>query len=200
LHYYLGFALLYGVILATYLLIRSRVGFYLRAIRDDPEAAEAMGVDTVRWKLFAFTASAFIAGVAGAFYGQYVSSVTPSLGVISEMGLVVAMTVIGGAGTILGPVLGGLLVQGASQYLREYEALRLILFGLFIIMIMRFFPSGLMGVLGLLSRRLTLLRVSLGARVGLGGPPLSSSGRSTGHPRWAFRRRNKTGLRDAANH
>jgi branched-chain amino acid transport system permease protein len=145
-------------LITVHFMLRSKMGYYLRSIRDDIEAAEAMGVDTVRWKLVVFVVSSFIAGVAGALYGQYVASITPVIGMVDNMGTIIAMTVIGGAGTVTGPLMGSYLVYWTMQYFREFAGLRLIVFGIFIVLVMRFFPSGMYGFLktwALRMRRLT---------------------------------------------
>ena len=93
-YYYFALGLLAACLLAMNLLVRSRLGLFLRAIREDQEAAEACGVDTARCRIIAFTLTSAIAGLAGAFYGHYVGILTPNLVTIPEMGLVVAMAVI----------------------------------------------------------------------------------------------------------
>src|SRR6185437_15315457 len=95
-YYYTGLGLLALCLIAMNLLMRSRLGLFLRAIREDEDAAEACGVDAARAKIIAFTVTSAIAGLAGAFYGHYVGILTPNLVTIGEMGLVVAMAILGG--------------------------------------------------------------------------------------------------------
>ncbi|MEM1966153.1 MAG: branched-chain amino acid ABC transporter permease [Candidatus Caldarchaeum sp.] len=97
--------------LATMLLItRSNISLRLKALRDEPELAESIGLDTVKLKILAFTASAFFAGIAGAAIVNYRQVANNDLYDVPLMLLVILAVVIGGSGTIWGPVVGGLLV------------------------------------------------------------------------------------------
>lgn len=154
LFYYTMLVALILSLVAIYWIMRSRVGLFLRSIREDEGAAWVMGVDIKRWKLFAFVVSSFMAGVAGALYGHYIGLVSPTMLTIGEMGLVIAMTVIGGMGSLIGPVIGAVLVEILSEYLRVYGALRLVLFGALIIVVMRFFRGGLYEALLWLRRKM----------------------------------------------
>lgn len=143
-YYYLALALLAACLLAMNLLVRSRLGLFLRAIREDQEAAEACGVDTARSRIVAFTLTSGIAGLAGAFYGHYVGILTPNLVTIPEMGLVVAMAVIGGIESLSGAVLGAIIVYVASEELRQFGQIRFVLLGAAIMLVQRFAQNGLL--------------------------------------------------------
>ncbi len=143
-YYYLALALLAACVLAMNLLVRSRLGLFLRAIREDQEAAEACGVDTARSRIAAFTLTSGIAGLAGAFYGHYVGILTPNLVTIPEMGLVVAMAVIGGIESLSGAVLGAIIVYIASEELRQFGQMRFVLLGAAIMLVQRFAQNGLL--------------------------------------------------------
>ena len=109
-------------------LLRTRLGLFLRAIREDQGAAAACGVDTARCKILAFTVTSAIAGLAGAFYGHFVGILTPDLVTIPEMGLVVAMAVIGGIESLPGAV----SARSSSTCvggLREFGQMRFVLLG-----------------------------------------------------------------------
>ncbi|MGQ9600396.1 MAG: branched-chain amino acid ABC transporter permease [Anaerolineae bacterium] len=143
--YYVGLALVLAILLFMVWLSRSRVGIYLRSIRDDELASEALGVDTVAWKVFCFTVCGLWAGLAGAYYGHYIGVVDPGMGSLSEMGLVILMVIIGGMGTLSGPVIGAILVMILSEYLRgSLAAMSMFFFAIVMILVMRFFPGGLM--------------------------------------------------------
>src|SRR5262249_45518020 len=113
-YYYVGLGLLAACLLVMNILARSRLGLFLRAIREDLEAAEACAVDTARCRIIAFTLTSAIAGLAGAFYGHYVGILTPNLVTIPEMGLVVAMAVVGGIESLTGAVIGAIVIYVAS--------------------------------------------------------------------------------------
>ncbi len=145
-YYYLFLGALLAVQVGVFLLLRSRAGLYLRAIRDDEVAAASRGVDVVFWKTAAFTLSTAISGLAGALYGHFSQLVSPELGLISQTGLVISMVVIGGMGSLLGPLAGAFLVYLGSEVLREVGGIQLIVFALLVILFARFFREGLIGL------------------------------------------------------
>jgi branched-chain amino acid transport system permease protein len=140
------------VIIGVGNLDRSRVGRSWLAIREDEEAAEIMGVRTVKYKLWAFTIGAFIAGLAGAlFAGGSNGFVNSSTFVIQFSILILAGVVMGGAGNIPGAILGGVLISYIPDRLNGIKApngvdlaeYRFVIFGAVIILIMLFRPQGL---------------------------------------------------------
>jgi branched-chain amino acid transport system permease protein len=146
-YYYLFVIVLLVTQVGLFYLLRSRAGLFLRAIRDDEIAAASRGVRIVYWKTFAFTISAAISGLAGALYGHFAQFVSPELGLISQTGLVISMVVIGGLGTMIGPLAGALLVYVASEFLRDSGNWQLVIFSLLVIVFARFFRQGLWGIL-----------------------------------------------------
>lgn len=146
-YYYLFVIVLLATQIGLFYLLRSRAGLFLRAIRDDEIAAASRGVRIVYWKTFAFTLSAAISGLAGALYGHFAQFVSPELGLISQTGIVISMVVIGGLGTMVGPLAGALLVYVASEFLRDSGNWQLVIFSLLVIVFARFFRQGLWGIL-----------------------------------------------------
>jgi branched-chain amino acid transport system permease protein len=146
-YYYLMLAVLVAVQIGLYLLLRAPAGLYLRAIRDDEIAAASRGVKVVLWKTNAFTLSAAVSGLAGALYGHFAHFVSPELGLLSQTGLIVSMVVIGGLGTLPGPIGGAFLVYVSSEFLRDFGGYQLIVFALLVIIFGRFFREGLWGFL-----------------------------------------------------
>ncbi len=146
-YYYTVLALLAGCLAVMVLLMRSRLGLFLQAIREDEGAAEACAVDTARCKIMAFTLTSAIAGLAGAFYGHYVGILTPNLVTIPQMGLVVAMAVVGGTESLTGAVIGAVVVYVASEELREFGQMRFVLLGALIMLTQRFVQNGLIAPL-----------------------------------------------------
>jgi branched-chain amino acid transport system permease protein len=144
--YYVFVAVLLAAQGGLYLLLRSRAGLFLQAIRDDEVAAASRGVDVVLWKTVAFTLSTALSGLAGAMYAHFSQLVSPELGLISQTGLVICMVVIGGIGSLIGPLAGALLVYVSSEMLREVGGIQLIVFALLVILIARFFREGLWGL------------------------------------------------------
>ena len=134
---------------AAYLIITSRFGLRLMTIREDELAAEAMGIDTARYKLYAFLLSAFVPGVVGGLFARDQGYIEP----IAVFPLITTITMIvmalfGGKGTVWGPVLGaaGLFVLQEVVWTR-FLYLHQFLFGAIIILVVLFMPRGILGVL-----------------------------------------------------
>ncbi len=144
--YYVFLLVLAAVQLAVFLLLRSKAGLYLRAIRDDEVGAASRGVRIVFWKTAAFTISNGVAGLAGALYAHFSQLISPELGLLGQTGLVISMVVIGGIGSLPGPLVGAFLVYLASEGLRAAGGIQLIVFATLVIVFARFFREGLWGL------------------------------------------------------
>ena len=153
-YYYLFVGLALAAVLAAWELVHSRVGAYMRAIRDDEEAAAVMGVDTFKWKRFVFAASAVFAAVAGGFQGHYVGLLSPTPMKFNEMAMVVVMVIVGGLRTFPGPILGAIFIEVLSELLRAWGEVRMVLFALLVIVVARGYPAGLVGIFRSLGQRL----------------------------------------------
>lgn len=145
-NYYLFLGALAAVTLGVFLLLRSPTGRFLQAIRDDEIGAASRGIDIVRTKTLAFLVSCAICGFAGGLYGTFAQLVSPELGMITQTGIVIAMVVIGGMGTLVGPLIGAVLVYVASEMLRDVGNIQMIVFALLVIVFARFFREGLWGL------------------------------------------------------
>jgi branched-chain amino acid transport system permease protein len=145
-YYYLFLGVLLLALAGLYHLMRGKAGRFWLAIRDDETGAESRGIPVVRYKTFAFALSCAICGLAGSLYGTFSQLVSPELGLLLQTGLVIAMVVIGGMGTLTGPVVGALLVYLTSEWLREFGGIQLIVFSLAVIVFARFFRAGLWGI------------------------------------------------------
>ena len=143
-YYYLFLGVSVFAIILIAAIMRSRIGYYFRAIRNDEVAARAMGVNTVRWKVFAFMVASGLAGLAGAFYGHSIGLISPVLGEFNEMAMIIIFVVIGGMRTQAGPVLGAISIRYLMDLLREWSEIRIIILSAIVIIIMRFFNGGLM--------------------------------------------------------
>jgi branched-chain amino acid transport system permease protein len=141
-------------ILAAWQIVHSRVGVYMRAIRDDEEAAAVMGVDTFKWKRFVFAVSAVFAATAGAFQGHYIGLLSPAPMKFNEMAMIVIMVIVGGLRTFPGPILGAAITELSFEWLRAWGEVRMVLFALLVIVVARAYPAGLAGVLAAAARRL----------------------------------------------
>jgi branched-chain amino acid transport system permease protein len=145
-YYYIFLATLAASVALLYVLMRGRAGRFWLAIRDDETGAESRGINVVRYKTIAFALSCALCGLAGSLYGTFSQLVSPELGLLLQTGLVIAMVVIGGMGTLTGPLVGALLVYLVSEWLREFGGIQLIVFSLAVIIFARFFRAGLWGL------------------------------------------------------
>jgi branched-chain amino acid transport system permease protein len=146
-YYYTLLAVLLGSLGVMWLVLRSRIGLFFNAIREDEEAAASLGVRVGRWKIVAFTLSSAFAGLAGGLYAHVVQLVSPAMMSLGEMGLILSMAVIGGFHNIFYAALGGLFLEVLLEALREVGEWRLTLFGLSVVVILRYAPNGLFGAL-----------------------------------------------------
>ncbi|MBM5795751.1 MAG: branched-chain amino acid ABC transporter permease [Cyanobacteria bacterium M_surface_7_m2_037] len=147
-HHPLGYITLSGGLLALcgwafQRLETSRLGRAMAAIRDDELATRCMGINTTRVKLSAFVASAVLAGVTGVIAAHYLNTWNARQGSFDVAITTLAFVILGGSRSWLGPVIGGLLLTALPELLRPVGDLRLVLFGLVILLGPVFFPQGL---------------------------------------------------------
>lgn len=145
-YYYLA---LCGATLATImcsLILHSRVGRVLLAIRQNEDLADASGVVTWRYKLFAFAASATLSGLAGSLYAHFIGFLNPEpFGVDQSLNAILAV-ILGGSGTLIGPVVGAFLVVALPEVLRVADSLRLVAYGLLLVLTTIFMPRGIVPI------------------------------------------------------
>jgi branched-chain amino acid transport system permease protein len=156
----LMFGFMTVVVLATVALRRSRLGYYLLAVREDEDAARTAGIDVLRVKLHGMALSAALTGIGGGLFAMYVRVLDPpTLFTLPEIGVKFALlTLIGGLGTILGPVVGAIAIVPVESWLRATlggltPGAHLILLGLVLMLSALFLKRGIIGALqGLCSR------------------------------------------------
>lgn len=144
-YYYLFLAITIGCLALMGWLLRSRMGLFFQSIREDEDGAASLGVNVTLWKMVAFAISSAFAGLAGGLYGHFVLLITPSMMALQEMGIVLAMAVIGGFHNVLYAALGGVGLQVMLEALRELGEWRLVVFGLVTILVLRLMPNGIFG-------------------------------------------------------
>lgn len=144
--YYLMLVILAVTLLTVIKIVNSPMGMSLKAIRDSQEASESLGINISGTKIRIYMIGAFIAGFAGAFYAHYMNILTPTsvLGT-ALMTQYVAMCLIGGLGTIVGPVFGAFLITTSLEVLRKMEDYRMIIYALLIIITIIFLREGVWG-------------------------------------------------------
>ena len=150
-YFYIAFVFFVLVLLLAYKIERSRLGFYFRAIKQSPDAAEGLGIDTTKFKMVAMVISAFLTALCGSFYAQYILYIDPPSVLSLDISIkIVLVTVLGGAGTIIGPILGSAILIPLSEYSRILlggtgKGVDLIVFGALILVISVFQPQGVAG-------------------------------------------------------
>jgi branched-chain amino acid transport system permease protein len=141
------FYLVAGIAVLVYFLldnlVRSPVGETLRAIREDEVSAASLGVNGAIWKAFAFGLGAAIAGLAGVFYTGFVGTLVPDAFNIVESFTMLAMVIVGGMGTMIGPVIGAIVLTFLPEVLRGFGELRLMIYGLALTLVVLFMPGGM---------------------------------------------------------
>ncbi len=155
-YYYIFLAVLAGLLGLTWWIEKSRMGFYLRAIKDSERAARSLGVSVGRYKLYAYMLSAAFTSLAGSLYLCMFNFVDPEsgFGILISVKMVV-MAALGGAGQLFGPLVGALILVPLEELSNSYlggqgAGLTFVVYGAIIVVIARFLPSGL---LSLLNRR-----------------------------------------------
>jgi len=151
-YYYTMLALAAGALALCAWLLRSRAGYYWQAIRENEEAARALGINTLRWKMLAVALSAAMTGVSGVFLAFYYNNLFPEqIFHISRSIEIILGPVIGGVGTLFGPILGAavltLLSEGITEALAalgwESPGVKQVFYGLVLLMVVMFLPNGI---------------------------------------------------------
>lgn len=147
--YWLALAVLTGTIGFIYLLLRSRQGLGLAAVRDNQEAARSVGVDARRLKILVYLATAFATGLVGALIYLQTARISPdaAFSVVDWTAYVIFIVVIGGIGTIEGPIVGVIVFLLLQNLLADFGAWYLLVLGLLGIAVMLWAPRGLWGAL-----------------------------------------------------
>lgn len=143
-YYWLALTMIFLVVFFARRLENSRVGRYWNAIREDEDAAELMGVDTFKYKLWAFAMGAACGGLAGVLYGSRVGFINPNTFPLELSILFLAAVVLGGSGNLPGAILGAVVVGYLPERFRFLEARRFLVFGIALVIMMIFRPQGLL--------------------------------------------------------
>ena len=152
-YYYVALALLAIGLAITYRIERSRMGYYLMALGEDEDAAEAVGVNVLRVKRQIYLISAFLTALAGTFYVQYIYFIDPNTAFSFNVSVEAALvSIVGGIGTLWGPVVGTVLLEATSALLQSWlgsglGGVQLTVYSLILIAVILWRPSGLLGVL-----------------------------------------------------
>ena len=147
-YYYLLVILGAAMLLAMWLLVRSKIGLAFKAIREDQLATESLGLNATKYKLINFTVASFLTGVLGAYYAHYLGILSPTP---EEFGVprtveILTIAYVGGRGTLWGSLFAGFLLIGFQEYFRGLGPWRLVLFGALLVFVMLFARNGLGGL------------------------------------------------------
>lgn len=148
-YFYLTYLLFLSAVFVSVLIRYSRLGYFLLALRENQDAAEAVGINTARVKLYGFVISAILTAVAGGFYAVYINFLYPdSMFSIDESILYALIVLIGGIGTIVGPILGTVLLVPLEEYTTavlggQFGALSYVGYGVLLILFIIYAPEGL---------------------------------------------------------
>ena len=155
--YFIMFFLLLFCLAVMLWLTKSKFGLFVRALREDQDAAAALGVNTTRYKLLVFVLTSMMAAAAGAVMAHYIRIITPNNLMILQMSLVVAMAVIGGVENVVAAAIGAIAINFVLELLRnsfefgsftlDMTVWRLVVFGILLMVTLRFFRNGLIAPL-----------------------------------------------------
>ena len=151
--YYLLIGLFLLSTLATYRILNSHFGRAFVALRDNEPAASAAGVNPFLYKVLAFAISAFLSGLAGSLYAHYRAYISPDTFTFAESVSFLSMVVVGGKGTLAGPLVGSAaltLVPDLLSFMRDFK---MVFHGILLVLCMMFLPGGLVSLVGMLKQR-----------------------------------------------
>jgi branched-chain amino acid transport system permease protein len=162
-YYYIALFMVIAMMFVTVLIERSKLGYRAIAVRENEETAEASGINSFRIKLTFFVVSAFLTGLGGTFYAQFMLYIVPDImfGIPNLVLLPMLGVVVGGRGTIFGPIIGSLVFSILGEVLRgipflhgpRVSALTLLFYGLVLTIVSIRYSAGLMGFIGHLKKR-----------------------------------------------
>jgi branched-chain amino acid transport system permease protein len=146
--YYVALGIAALTVLTAYLLKRSRFYYAFTAIHDDEDGANMMGINPTKYKVMAFTVSAFFVGVVGSFYAHYIAYIDPHAAFNIHISVEAQiMPLMGGLYTVAGPVLGAFILTLLGEYLRiTVKTGYLVVYGIILVMVILYLPRGLMGL------------------------------------------------------
>ena len=159
-YYYIMLAFLILALVVCYFVATSKMGYYFRAIRESHDVAEVLGVNVVRYRLIAIMISAFLSAMAGTFYAQYVLYIDPESVMLLAISVqIVLLSMLGGAGSVMGPVIGAAVLIPIAEVTRVWLGHRgtgvdMLIYGFLITIISVYHPQGVWGLLSRIGNRI----------------------------------------------
>lgn len=144
-YYYLILLFFIIAFAVAYRLPKTYLGRAFKSIRDDEDAASFMGINVTKYKIVAFVMGGMFAGLAGSFYAHYVTFISPDTFLYQDSAMTLCMVFLGGAGTIIGPIVGAILLVLLPEALRFLAEWRMLVVGVIMVTMMIYRPQGIMG-------------------------------------------------------
>lgn len=139
-------------------IVKGKLGFAFRVIGEDETAAETIGVNATYYKIVCWTVSCLFAGLLGCFYGHYIGTITPEISGLSITILALAICYTGGRGSLWGSIPAAFIIISIFEIFRPLAAIRFIIYGVLLIIVMIWFPGGLAGILNRAANKLRSLK------------------------------------------
>jgi branched-chain amino acid transport system permease protein len=153
--YYLMLLFLFFTLFVMYRIVNSLVGRSLMAVRENEDLTSSIGIDPMKTKLLAFVASIFLGSIAGSLYAVYIGFLDPEIASYHVTFEVLLFVMLGGIGTITGPIVGAIVVTILGEVLHYLDAFRLVAYGLVLVLVIIFVPQGIVGGLQKLMAKLS---------------------------------------------
>ena len=153
-YYYIVLALVVLSLLVKQHIVDSRIGRAFIAIRENAEAANAMGINVTYYKVVAFACSAAFTGIAGALYAHYIGFISPESFSLDTSVLFLTAVLCGGMGTFAGPIIGAIVITVINEAIQALGSYQMLVYGIFIVVAVIYVPEGLVGAVKVIRRNL----------------------------------------------
>jgi branched-chain amino acid transport system permease protein len=153
-YYYIVLAIVVLSLLVKQRIVDSRIGRAFIAIRENTDAANAMGINVTYYKVVAFACSAAFTGIAGALYAHYIGFISPESFTLDQSVLFLTAVLCGGMGTFVGPIIGAVVITVINEAIQVLGSYQMLVYGIFIVVAVMYVPEGLVGVVKMIQRNL----------------------------------------------
>ena len=153
-YYYIVLAVVVLSLLVKQRIVDSRIGRAFIAIRENSDAANAMGINVTYYKVVAFACSAAFTGIAGALYAHYIGFISPESFTLDQSVLFLTAVLCGGMGTFVGPIIGAVVITVINEAMQVLGSYQMLVYGIFIVVAVIYVPEGLVGVVKMIQRHL----------------------------------------------
>lgn len=149
---YAAFIMLALITFGLYKIRRTKIGLYFVAIRENEDAAKALGINAFQYKMTALIASAMLSAIAGTFYAQYYLYIDPTIAFGNTVSVsAITPCIIGGVGTVFGPIIGAAIIEPVSELtnslLSKYVGMNMVVYGMILVLVIMLMPSGVIGLI-----------------------------------------------------